>query len=436
MSKFKWDNKRAIKDAFDELQKIGKSTPDDRKYHIKGVEWSFNPEQQRKLQELIESFISFHGISKFFKFSTIHQAFINIYAEVLSTNKKIEEELLSLATELKSTAEHEHTFIFKVNLLQTDKPYEFDNIFIGEADVKADDGESVIDYTLQFLEKLGNESPGKDEFTKYIQDTVKGTVITVKEVGDEAFSKERAIEAARNLLNEIAFFSNVSYFYKTQPCLEIDTPNDSNFIKINQHNSLISYGSIEPEKPSTILFTLNEENDYGNDCINRLAKVLKHFNFPIFQTGKDNQVLTRISTAINWYVDALQSKNNHTKFLFCCIGLESLYSINQSSPITESLSDNCAFLLGDNLEYRIHIKSDVKKLYAHRSGVAHGRKPEILDKDLELVFNYLKYSILNLLELVKEKQLTNDKSLLEYFEHQKLDSSAFVNSKSQENTTK
>lgn len=433
MSKFKWESKRAINAAFIELQKMGQSTAKDRPYTINGIQWTFNTEQREKFQELINSFISYHGFSKYFKSGTIHKAFMDIYSRFISENKIIEDEILHLATKLKETIEHKHTFIFKVKLLETDMPYTFDNIFIGDANFADDDGESLADYTLKFLDNLNNENPGKDEFINFIHNTVQDTVITVKEVGDEEFSKERAIETARNFLNEIAFFSNITYFYKTQPCLEIDNPNDSNFIKINQHNSLISYGSIEPELAFPIFFTLDETIDYGNDCINKFAGALKHYNFPIFQNGKDNEILTRISTAINWYVDALQSKNNHTKFLFCCIGLESIYSINQSSPITESLSDNCAFLLGNSLQDRITIKSDVKKLYGHRSGVAHGRKPEILDKDLKLVFEYLKYSIINLLELEKEKQLKDDKSLLAYFENQKLDSSTFL--RSSENST-
>src|SRR5690606_25756131 len=108
----------------------------------------------------------------------------------------------------------------------------------------------------------------------------------------------------RTFLNEIAFFADISHFYKTLPSLEIDKPNKSNFIKINEHTQRISYGTVENEIVYPVLFTLNENFQAENTSIHKFAVMLKEYDFPIYQKAESNPLLSKVSIAINWYAKA------------------------------------------------------------------------------------------------------------------------------------
>lgn len=391
-------------------------------------------QQLESWDNFIDSFFKKFKLGKHYSRKTIELKFSQIFnhpelEDIVANSPAIAKELIALGNELASTLDQEKTFIFKTRLIQTDQLYEFDNITICNGKEKNENGESIREQCLIFLKNLRKNSSDEsdkavDEFINFINETTEETIIIIKETGDDILSKLKALDAARTFLNEIAFFADISHFYKTLPSLEIDKPNKSNFIKINEHTQRISYGTVENEIVRPILFTLNENFKTENPNIHKFAVMLKEYDFPIYQKAESNPLLSKVSIAINWYAKAQRSLDEHTKFLFCCIGLEALFS-QKGAPVAETLSDNCALLLGRNLESRINIKKDVKRLYDSRSGIAHGRKPEILEHDLKLVSHILASSIVEMIKLSKYKSIALDNEVSLYFERQKMDSSSF-----------
>lgn len=455
--KIKWKSERAISSQFIELENL----KNDEHYQPSAIKLNniFNEAKEQLWNKIISSFINFHKFNDFFSIKKIDQDFSELYSKNkinshLDTNQ-LAIDIIDLSKKLDSEKEQEHIFIFRVTNLKTEEPRVYGNITIADATQKIEET-SIAETTLNFLDEV-NLSKCKNYFFRYyiqpttwafsknyilndvknkikinkirrdelvtkLNKTLNGTVIQVLAKGDEEFSKKKALKDASSLLNEILFFSHLSLYYKALPSLETDKYTTSNFIKIDTHNSRITFGAVDP----TLIYSVNlshHKDEFMNKQIQHLEHNLSKTGFPFFQ--KTTQIHKRIATAIDWYSNALKENNLHIAFLFYCIGLEALFSINQSTPITENLSDNCALLLGLSIDKRIEIKREVKKLYQQRSGIAHGSKTNILEKDLNSASMYLKYSIINFIDLLQVKNITTDTDILNYFEQKKFDSSEF-----------
>lgn len=382
----------------------------------------------------IDCFIKKFDLGKHYSKKTIGMKFSLIFndfkpEDIINNAPNIARKLMDLGDELASTLGQEKIFIFKTKLIHTDKTYIFENITICNGKQKSENNESVREQCLTFLNTLNENysdiaEEKKQEFSEFINDTTEETVILIKETGDKILSKAKALDKARTFINEIAFFADLCHMYSTLPSLEIDEPNKSNLIKIDVHEKIIGYASVEDDTLIPILFTLDENFQTKNNNILHFRDFLKKYDFPICQKVKENEVLSKVSIAISWYAKARRSLDIHTKFLFCCIGLEALFSQN-GNPVSETLASNCALLLGNSVDNRMDIKAKVKTLYNSRSGIAHGRREEIQNIQLVEVFNLLSVSILKIISLSKENKISTNDEINRYFERQKMDSSSF-----------
>lgn len=94
----------------------------------------------------------------------------------------------------------------------------------------------------------------------------------------------------------------------------------------------------------------------------------------LLTTKEDDTFSAAIKSAIEWAFDAGISDNQTVSFVQACIGLEAILGEEAGNePLTATLSDRCAYLLGRNPRSRKQIREDFKKLYSIRSKVVHGR---------------------------------------------------------------
>lgn len=427
MSQIKWNNSNSINNFLTNFEKLENPKAGAMLYHKNDKSWHFSKEKREMWEAFIKKFITDNNFTKLFKFQTIDNIFIDIYSMLLKDNNiNFGDEIVKVTEELKNHSKVDYTFYFKVENIIFLKPYSSENISIGTNLPEIDSEQNITDHLSKFITELKqNNQIEIAKIWEEIKSSVTGTVIVVKEKGDNDFSREKAIEIARKFLNELLFFTDTTYFFQTMPCLEIDNPTNSKYLKQDPIINRLSYKSINNTIPTKLRICLDPTSNL-NEWNESLKEKLNKYNFPIFKNSKKSGDFSdRISTAINWYSNAMKSNNINYKFLFCCIGLESLFSINQGAPITQTLSDTAALLLGRNLKERLDIKDTVTELYSQRSSIAHGRNTYIDDLEFRKISIILKDSIYSLLELTHENNWVKVDELTKYLERLKFDSSDF-----------
>ncbi|MBB1449881.1 hypothetical protein H5159_02105 [Pseudoalteromonas sp. SG43-1] len=132
-----------------------------------------------------------------------------------------------------------------------------------------------------------------------------------------------------------------------------------------------------------------------------------------------NEIEKRIFQSINWFGKAINSNVYEEQFLFIAISIESLLvgdepagPFSNQGGITQKISERSAFLLGNDVENRIQIEKDVKKLYGLRSKIVHtGARVE--NKDVIQIETMAKKLIL----IFSEKKYTSHDNFLKWLKH-------------------
>lgn len=121
---------------------------------------------------------------------------------------------------------------------------------------------------------------------------------------------------------------------------------------------------------------------------------------------------------IHWFASSQTQIEMENEFLNLTTCLEVFFTPEGGDPISNSVAEGVAFILGEDLVERKYLKRRVKKLYGHRSKVSHGGHADILNKD---VFD-LKYIAMSLLVKMIEwrEQFVSREELIDYLENQKL----------------
>jgi len=109
----------------------------------------------------------------------------------------------------------------------------------------------------------------------------------------------------------------------------------------------------------------------------------------VFQVGKilqknqqTNDFERAILRSIHWHGASVAQTEIKNKFLNLLTSIESLLTPKDGEPIANAIAEGVAFVLGDDLEKRRHLKKQMKGLYGLRSSLSHGGQKEILDADL------------------------------------------------------
>jgi hypothetical protein len=154
------------------------------------------------------------------------------------------------------------------------------------------------------------------------------------------------------------------------------------------------------------------ENPYFSDKVNGYGKVWN------FITSKRNDLENKILEAIEWSGKASVETDDSKAFLLYMIAIEAILNYTHPNslhaPITVSLADSIAFLLGKDKRSRMQYANDVTKLYGIRSKIVHGSIREIPELDLHKAFIISHQIIKKILQEEPYKSFTSKERLSEY----------------------
>jgi hypothetical protein len=118
-------------------------------------------------------------------------------------------------------------------------------------------------------------------------------------------------------------------------------------------------------------------------------------------SSKTTELQKRLLLAIEWIGQSYSEISPASAFLKSAIALEILFTHDQktiiNSSILSQISENVALLLGDDLETRLGIEREVKKLYSMRSAIAHAGKMEVTQESLLSIFKISRSVVIKLL---------------------------------------
>lgn len=94
-----------------------------------------------------------------------------------------------------------------------------------------------------------------------------------------------------------------------------------------------------------------------------------------------------IKSALEWAFDSRIEENETISFVQVSIGLEAILGEETGrEPLTETLADRCAYLLGNTIENRKKIRRKFRDFYKLRSKLVHGRSMRLRDNEREFLW--------------------------------------------------
>ena len=161
-------------------------------------------------------------------------------------------------------------------------------------------------------------------------------------------------------------------------------------------------------------FILNEQTVQLLERIGvfEMAKILKK---PIGEMQGFEETLLR---GIHWFANAqiqIERENDLLGLMTC---LETFLTSENSDKISNTVAEGVAFVLGNTLEERKHLKKQIKAFYNKRSRISHGGQKAILDSDLEELRTLTGVFLAKMIQ--GKKEFKERKDLDEWIEWQKL----------------
>jgi len=163
---------------------------------------------------------------------------------------------------------------------------------------------------------------------------------------------------------------------------------------------------------STYLEKIPVDNNFfcKNDDFMKLWEIYKEqsFNKNITKKEKKDTMEKRLLNASISIGESALSKNIKNSIIYTSMGLEILFSLDESSlfqkSISDKLADTFAFLVGMNKETRLNASKAIKTFYNLRSALVHGGNAKV-NNDYTVINEYLRAIINELLNNEKYKNI-------------------------------
>lgn len=139
---------------------------------------------------------------------------------------------------------------------------------------------------------------------------------------------------------------------------------------------------------SDFIARISIKEDYDNEEFPQLFfKKMSTAALLINHSENGNEDAIRIVSALDWAFDFKAAKNLEMAFLNICFGFESLLGDtgDEKIPLTEALSDRCAYLISKTTSDRKKVKMHFRKIYQLRSKIVHGKTNFLTEDQRETV---------------------------------------------------
>lgn len=231
---------------------------------------------------------------------------------------------------------------------------------------------------------------------------------TLVEARDQEMAYTLANEKNETFLDLLALISIIENKYYN---CSIGTIQEIGTIKMNAatDKTLFGFEDFLLEKNSVLDLSLIKKNK----IFKKLIKIISKENL--------NELEEKILVAIGWIRDSLVEEKNNSALLKAMIALESLFYFktdNFMAPSTTHLiSESVLLILGKNLEQRLEMEKQLKKLYGKRSSVTHSGKAKIEKEDCDNLRKIATNVIVKFLVCKKYKDITKINELNAYFKN-------------------
>lgn len=218
---------------------------------------------------------------------------------------------------------------------------------------------------------------------------------TLVEARDQEMAYILANEKNETFLDLLALISIIENQYYN---CSIGAIQEVGTIKMNAatDKTLFSFEDFLLEKNSALDLKIIKKNK----IFKKLIKIMSRKNL--------NELEEKILVAIGWIRDSLGEEKNSSALLKSMIALESLFYFkadNFMAPsTTHIISEAVLLILGKNLQQRLEIEKQVKKLYGKRSSVTHSGKARIEKEDCN---NLRKIAVNVIIEFLLSKKYRN-----------------------------
>lgn len=119
----------------------------------------------------------------------------------------------------------------------------------------------------------------------------------------------------------------------------------------------------------------------------------------------DSEGMSYLRIAIDYFLNSKVAKEIEDKLINCMIAIEALFG--EKDELTYRISHRVACLLGKGDDAREDIFKNMKKLYAKRSALVHGKKTIVSWDDIRKAHSYLRDSINRFLVLSQKYSREN-----------------------------
>lgn len=137
----------------------------------------------------------------------------------------------------------------------------------------------------------------------------------------------------------------------------------------------------------------------------------------------DDEIGRKISRGVEWLGEAYIEENKASAFLKVAVAMEALLKIDEKGIISASImsiiAEQCAFLLGKDVNDCFEIEEKVKKMYGIRSKIVHSGASSVEESSLEDFLDFIRLVIFKITELKVELNLSNIKELQDIIKKRK-----------------
>jgi len=202
------------------------------------------------------------------------------------------------------------------------------------------------------------------------------SIAEYKVVAEPIRAIERAEEETRRALEALRFA--IPFLSPPERKIAIGLPDDA--FTIVMRAFVISDDSFQYRKSIVrglmpLELTSKCHSDMANIGIVVISELLQKKNLPFSDFEE------ALLNSIHWFSMAQLQPEIESSYLALITSIEALLSPRDRSPISNSIAEALAILIGKNVKDRRHIKKRFKELYGKRCAVSHGGDKAILEND-------------------------------------------------------
>lgn len=365
----------------------------------------FNQLMQVEFRKIIHEIARYRQLGLKLSDSYIEKEFDNSLANILSNRENIKIELETLLSRLVSLKFKSRVFL-PISGIETKEeifslgPYQF---------IQNPPG-WLSPMILSFLDQVKpkevtGEPIDQKRFVEIIAGNITGKLTLVIDLDCEpSKATQMANNEGKTIINILKLYYNPRYLLHNlsnlyiggQPLNYIDSILVFDVLNLGVSHKSQLIGAIQP-----LELTKSTIEKLQKNGIDQLLGLIR--------TNTKNDFNERLLRSIQWYIEGSFKERQYDQILSQVIALECIMKPRNTMGIKDSMLENVALLIGNNLEERKNIMKELKDLIDLRNEVSHGSKSkEITDDKLDRINGLVRSVIFRLIDFIGKMNSMDD----------------------------